>query len=343
MDEAKTLVGAEVASVFLVDRARQELYSTVNSTKGELRIPITAGIAGHVATTGEPVVIQDAYNDQRFNKVVDLKTGFKTRNVMCVPLKVKKGAVVIGVVQLINKVSDSMASTSSTSRTFGPFESLTRISDDQHFTADDLHFLQAFASQAATAVSSNGLDPVHPELEDKQHGSALDNVKVGTEQKTIEQPNKFAVAAVALQETGAEEPVALQEAKARGSAAEAPASSVEERADRSLTLEDHVDPHVDLKVSKLLTESLNSWQLDTLALADITNNRPMSTLGVYLFTQLGLAKHYDLNEEKRTRPAACRQVVGVGPPSHSQPLVAAGLHGASFSWAAHAATIRDRQ
>merc|ERR1711959_163830 len=107
MDEAKALVGAEVASVFLVDVERQELYSTVNSTKGELRIPITAGIAGHVATTGEPVVITDAYHDPRFNKIVDLKTGFKTRNMMCVPLKVKKGAV-IGVVQLINKVSDAM-------------------------------------------------------------------------------------------------------------------------------------------------------------------------------------------------------------------------------------------
>merc|ERR1719272_1960700 len=102
MDEAKMLLGADVASVFLVDSERQELYSNVNSTKGELRVPITAGIAGHVATTGEPLIIDDAYADKRFNKMNDMKTGFRTRNMMCVPLKVKKGGV-LGVVQLINK------------------------------------------------------------------------------------------------------------------------------------------------------------------------------------------------------------------------------------------------
>ena len=69
IDEAKMLVGAEVASVFLVDEANQELYSTINSTAGEIRIPLTHGIAGHVATTGEVVNIQDAYQDERFNQV----------------------------------------------------------------------------------------------------------------------------------------------------------------------------------------------------------------------------------------------------------------------------------
>ena len=54
---------------------------------------------------GEPVVIHDAYNDDRFNKEVDVKTGLRTRNILCVPLKVKKGGV-IGVVQLINKSKD---------------------------------------------------------------------------------------------------------------------------------------------------------------------------------------------------------------------------------------------
>jgi hypothetical protein len=102
MDEARTLLGAEVASVFLVDHVRRELYSTVNSTGGELRMPLSAGIAGHVATTGESVLIDDVYADDRFNKTNDIKTGFRTRNMMCVPLKMKKGEI-IGVVQVINK------------------------------------------------------------------------------------------------------------------------------------------------------------------------------------------------------------------------------------------------
>jgi len=104
MEEAKALVGAEVASAFLVDHARGELFSTVNSTGSEIRIPLAVGIAGHVATTGETVIINDAYADARFNKAVDRKTGLKTRNILCAPLTVKKGSV-IGVVQRINTTS----------------------------------------------------------------------------------------------------------------------------------------------------------------------------------------------------------------------------------------------
>lgn len=144
MDEAKTLVGAEVASVFLVDEARQELYSTVNSTGIEIRIPITAGIAGHVATTGEPVVIVDAYNDKRLLKTVDAKTGFRTRNMMCVPLKAKKGGV-LGVVQLINKENSSMFTSAGTAD--------SRDDGATSFDSDDLQFLQVFASQAATTIA----------------------------------------------------------------------------------------------------------------------------------------------------------------------------------------------
>merc|ERR1719277_643876 len=107
MEEAKALVGAEVGSAFLADWERQELYSTVNSTGSEIRIPVTSGIAGHVATTALPLVINDAYADSRFDKTVDEKTGFRTRNILCVPLKLKKDNV-IGVCQLLNKTSSGV-------------------------------------------------------------------------------------------------------------------------------------------------------------------------------------------------------------------------------------------
>mmetsp|Transcript_97235 Transcript_97235/g.243767 ORF Transcript_97235/g.243767 Transcript_97235/m.243767 type:complete len:486 (+) Transcript_97235:79-1536(+) len=149
MDEAKTLVGAEVASVFLLDQAHQELYSTVNSTGVPIRIPVGYGIAGHVATTGEPEIINDTYSDMRFNKSVDVKTGFQTRNMMCVPLKVKKGGV-IGVVQLINKSGPSTFSSPVQTDSFGMA--------DEEFSADDLQFLQVFACQAATAIANSGID-----------------------------------------------------------------------------------------------------------------------------------------------------------------------------------------
>jgi len=90
MAEARTLVGAEVASVFLVDEPRQELYSVMSSNGCEIRIPVTTGVAGHVATTGESVIVHDTYGDKRFTSRVDNQTGFRTSDMMCVPLKGKK-------------------------------------------------------------------------------------------------------------------------------------------------------------------------------------------------------------------------------------------------------------
>jgi hypothetical protein len=149
MEQARNLLGAEAASVFLVDASRQELYSTVNSTGGELRLPINAGIAGHVASTGEALVIPDAYSDDRFDSANDLRTGFTTCNMICAPLKLKKG-VVIGVVQLINKTCNGAFCRSQVAATCS--EDFVRPA----FTPDDLQFLRVFASQAASAVANSG-------------------------------------------------------------------------------------------------------------------------------------------------------------------------------------------
>jgi putative ABC transport system ATP-binding protein len=97
---------AERASLFLVDRERGELWLRV--AQGEdtsalgLRIPIGTGIAGHVATTGEIVRIEDAYADPRFNPEIDRQTGFRTRSILCVPLADSRGEV-FAVAQLLNR------------------------------------------------------------------------------------------------------------------------------------------------------------------------------------------------------------------------------------------------
>jgi hypothetical protein len=155
MNEARNLLGAEAASVFLVDAERQELFSTVNSTDGELRIPINKGIAGYVASTGEYQVIDNAYNDERFNRANDIKTGFRTENMICVPLKLKKGNV-IGVVQLINKSGAGV---------FSHSHARSATSSRPSFTQQDLQFLQVFASQAATAVANSGEIPGEPQAQ----------------------------------------------------------------------------------------------------------------------------------------------------------------------------------
>lgn len=102
MESARELVNAERCSVFLVDAATQELYTTISGGVEEVRIPITTGIAGHVATTQETLNIKDAYADKRFNPEVDAKTGFRTKSILCMPIKTYDGAVV-GVAQLVNK------------------------------------------------------------------------------------------------------------------------------------------------------------------------------------------------------------------------------------------------
>ena len=95
-------MNAERCSLFLVDQEKQELSSKVAEGTEEIRFPISMGIAGYVATTGEVVNIPDAYKDQRFNETIDKQTGFHTNSILCMPIYNDKEEV-IGVTQLINK------------------------------------------------------------------------------------------------------------------------------------------------------------------------------------------------------------------------------------------------
>jgi putative ABC transport system ATP-binding protein len=98
------LCGAERASLFLVDRDRSELWLRVAQEEGasDLRIPMSSGIAGRVATTGQPLRVDDAYQHPDFNPEVDRATGFVTRSVLCLPLKDGSGEV-FAVAQLLNR------------------------------------------------------------------------------------------------------------------------------------------------------------------------------------------------------------------------------------------------
>ncbi len=98
------LTNAEFATIYLVDRAKREIWSktTVDKTVGEIRLPLGVGIAGTVAATGEPINIPDAYADARFNRDIDRRTGFKTRNLLTVPMVSHDGSV-LGVFQVMNK------------------------------------------------------------------------------------------------------------------------------------------------------------------------------------------------------------------------------------------------
>jgi len=69
----------------------------------EIRLPIGKGLAGTVAETGEPVILYDAHSDPRFDPTQDLRSGFRTRSMLCVPIRNRNGRIV-GVLQLLNKM-----------------------------------------------------------------------------------------------------------------------------------------------------------------------------------------------------------------------------------------------
>ncbi|KAK0069577.1 3 5-cyclic phosphodiesterase pde-5 isoform X1, partial [Biomphalaria pfeifferi] len=67
----------------------------------DIRFSMDKGVAGYVASTGKVLNIKDAYKDPRFNPEVDIRTGYKTKSILCMPIFIR--GVVIGVVQMVNK------------------------------------------------------------------------------------------------------------------------------------------------------------------------------------------------------------------------------------------------
>ncbi len=103
-DMGRDLVSADRCTVWLVNREAEKIWSKVAHGVDRIEIPLSKGIAGHVAETGEHLVINDAYNDDRFDQQIDIATGYHTRNILALPIEDSKGEI-IGVYQAINKVS----------------------------------------------------------------------------------------------------------------------------------------------------------------------------------------------------------------------------------------------
>ncbi len=124
-------IGAERGTIFLNDKATGELYSRVaqGNFRREIRILNTKGVAGWAFSRDQGVIIHDAYKDERFNKAVDVRTGFRTKSILCAPLRTVSGDK-IGVSQILNKI-------------------------DGEFSQDDLDLLEAMTEQAAIAIQGS--------------------------------------------------------------------------------------------------------------------------------------------------------------------------------------------
>ncbi len=132
--ELVRLLAADRGSVFLIDRERKELYSVLamGAEIQEIRMPITRGLAGYVARTGQMVNVPDAHKDERFNPDIDRRTGYRTKSVLAAPMHDSTGER-IGVVQVINKIGADV------------------------FSHEDEELLEAFAAEAGIAIANTRL------------------------------------------------------------------------------------------------------------------------------------------------------------------------------------------
>ena len=141
LEVAKTQAGAERGTLFLVDEKTDEIWSLIahGMEQREIRLPLGRGIAGHVARSGEILNIPDAYADPRFDREVDARTGYRTRNILCLPIRNKRGKI-IAALQLLNKQTGS-------------------------FTYEDVDFLLTLSDHMALALENAQL---HRDLLEKE-------------------------------------------------------------------------------------------------------------------------------------------------------------------------------
>lgn len=103
-EETKSAIQADRCTVFLLDKEHNELWSKVAlGEDSEIRFPADKGLAGHCVKTGETINIKDAYNDSRFNPEIDYQTGYKTKTILCMPIKNLQQKI-IGAFQVLNKL-----------------------------------------------------------------------------------------------------------------------------------------------------------------------------------------------------------------------------------------------
>ena len=105
LDEIKSVVGAARSVIMFVDKKTEELFFFPTAGKC-LRFPVTSGIAGWVFSAGMLANIPDAYADSRFNKALDVESGFKTKNILCAPIYYNGN--VVAVLQFVNRKKKKM-------------------------------------------------------------------------------------------------------------------------------------------------------------------------------------------------------------------------------------------
>ncbi|HZD40227.1 MAG TPA: sigma-54-dependent Fis family transcriptional regulator, partial [Terriglobales bacterium] len=148
--ETKALLTADRVSIFLLDREKCELWSVISQEKRIMRFDARLGIAGSVAMTGQTINVADAYEHPLFYKELDVKTGYRTRTLLAVPLRNLRGEI-IGVGEAMNK-------------------------EKGLFTEADAEILQTLAAHVSDTIETTQLDR---QLQDHPLGKENDRPEDG--------------------------------------------------------------------------------------------------------------------------------------------------------------------
>jgi hypothetical protein len=142
--DACDLCGSDRATLFLLDERTDEVWSIVAQGIPPIRFNKSIGIIGACVSAPTILNIPDAYADARFNKAIDLKSNYKTNNILCVPILHNQTKRCIGAMQIINKtglVVDEEASKENA----GTEESVD-------FDADDIKIMSSFCKVVANSI-----------------------------------------------------------------------------------------------------------------------------------------------------------------------------------------------
>ncbi|MBP1154733.1 MULTISPECIES: HD domain-containing phosphohydrolase [unclassified Paenibacillus] len=136
-DMGREMVVSDRCTVWLLDRHKKELYSTVAHGVPPLRMPMDAGLVGHAVSSGKPIYIDDAYTNEEFKEVLqsgaiamDKQTGYRTKTLMVIPFRNNEGEIM------------------------GAYQAVNKLTENERFSQKDLDYLTLAASYAGKSIEA---------------------------------------------------------------------------------------------------------------------------------------------------------------------------------------------
>jgi len=126
----REMILSDRCTVWLIDHKTNELFTTVAHGVNEIRVPLGSGFVGHSIKSGQPLLIDDAYQDPRHNPESDRRTGYHTKAIVTVPFVGNDGSII------------------------GAYQAINKLTPEAVFTQRDLEYLTLAASYAGKSLES---------------------------------------------------------------------------------------------------------------------------------------------------------------------------------------------